>query len=78
MGQSLYENRWGILRLKAEIFKYLFLFLREREHMCEQKRREREEQKRSRERRERIPSRLCGVSAEPNVGLYLMNREIMT
>ena len=28
--------------------------------------------------RERIPSRLCAVSAEPNAGLDLMNREITT
>ena len=28
--------------------------------------------------RERIPSRLCPVSTEPDVGLKLMNREIMT
>ena len=37
------------------------------------------EQGRSRERgRERIPSRFHAVSAEPNVGLKLTNREIMT
>ena len=36
-------------------------------------------QKRDRERgRERIPSRLCAVRAEPNTGLDLMNHEIMT
>ena len=28
--------------------------------------------------RERIPSRLCTVSTEPDVGLELMNREIVT
>ena len=34
---------------------------------------------RDREReRERIPSRLCSVRAEPNVGLEHTNREIMT
>ena len=34
---------------------------------------------REREReRERIPSRLRAVSTEPNLGLDLMNREIMT
>ena len=27
---------------------------------------------------ERIPSRLCTVSPEPNMGLNLTNREIMT
>ena len=36
-------------------------------------------QGRSREReREKIPSRLCAVSAEPDEGLKLTNREIMT
>ena len=35
--------------------------------------------KEQRERgRERIPSRLCNVSAEPDVGLKLTNHEIMT
>ena len=28
--------------------------------------------------RERIPSRLCTTSTEPDAGLKLMNREIMT
>ena len=28
--------------------------------------------------RERIPSRFCAVSAEPDVGLDLTNREIIT
>ena len=28
--------------------------------------------------RERIPSGLCTIGAEPDVGLQLMNREIMT
>ena len=31
-----------------------------------------------REREERIPSRLCAISTEPDVGLELMNCEIMT
>ena len=36
-------------------------------------------QGRGRERgRERIPSRHCTVSAEPNVGLEPMNGEVMT
>ena len=44
---------------------------RERECMCVQGR--------GRDRgKERIPSRLHTVSTEPNVGLDLMNREIMT
>ena len=29
-------------------------------------------------RRERIPSRLCTISTEPNAGLKLTTREIMT
>ena len=37
----------------------------------------REEETRER-KRERIPTRLCAVSAEPNVGLDLTNHEIMT
>ena len=37
------------------------------------------ERGRGRERSgERIPSRLCAVSTEPNVGLKPTNREIMT
>ena len=31
-----------------------------------------------RERKERIPSRLCPVSMEPNAGFELMNHESMT
>ena len=46
---------------------FKFIYLREREWG------------RGRERgRERIPSRFHAVSAEPNVGLELTNREIMT
>ena len=47
------------------IFKNVYLFLREREHMCTgegQKERETED-----------PKKPCSVSAEPNVGLELMN-----
>ena len=47
----------------------LYLFLRETEQAGEGQR-ERE--------RERIPSRLHTVSTEPDVGLELTNREIMT
>ena len=40
---------------------------------------EREQTQRERERgRERIPSRVCAVSAEPDAGLDLTNDEIMT
>ena len=47
----------------------IYLFLRERQQVRE----------RQRERgRQRIPSSLHAVSAEPNVGLELTNHEIMT
>ena len=52
---------------------YLFIFQRERE-----REREREERGRERRRRERIPSRFCTVSTEPNAGLKPTKREIMT
>ena len=49
--------------------KFIYLFLRERAS----------KQVRGRERgRERISSRLCTVSVEPNVGLELTNDEIIT
>ena len=65
------------------MFIYLFIYLfRERERESERPhvrvpslgggQREREGE------RERISSRLCAVHAEPNMGLDLMNREIMT
>ena len=38
---------------------------------------QREERERERER-ERIPSRLRAASAQPDAGLELMNRELMT
>ena len=37
-----------------------------------------EGQRKGERERERIPSRLCTVSTEPDLGLELMNREIMT
>ena len=49
-------------------------FERERERAGEGQR----ERVRERGERERIPSRLLTVSAEPNVGLKPTNREIMT
>ena len=36
------------------------------------------DRERDRERGERIPSRLCTLSAEPEAGLDLINYEIMT
>ena len=36
------------------------------------------ERKQAREGQREIPSRLCAVSIEPDVGLKLMNCEIMT
>ena len=51
-------------------FFFNVYFLREKERECTGRDRERG--------RERIPSRLCAVSAEPDVGLKLANREITT
>ena len=42
-----------------------FIYFGEREHGIEKG-------------RQRIPSRLCTISAEPDVGLELRNHEIMT
>ena len=55
------------MRIMKIFFKFIYLFW-ERER----------EQERGRERRERIPSRLYIVSAEPDVGLQLGNLEVMT
>ena len=56
------------------LFIYLFLFiLRERE-----RERERDRWGDSEREGERIPSRLCAVSTEPDMGLEPTNREIMT
>ena len=52
------------------MFIYLFI-LKEKECVCKQGR--------VREKgRKRIPSKLCAVSAEPDMALALTNREIMT
>ena len=51
--------------------------MRERERERESERAQAREGQREWER-ERIPSRLCTVSVEPNVGLEPMNKEIMT
>ena len=40
--------------------------------------REREREQAGEGQRDRLPSRLCTVSAEPNTGLELANHEIMT
>ena len=54
---------------EVKIIFFLSLYILEREH----------KQGKDRERgRERISSRLHTVSAEPDVGLELMNHEIMT
>ena len=58
-------------------FKFIYLFLREKERETERQRENDREKGRERER-ERIPSRLCRVNTEPNVGLHLTNRKIMT
>ena len=58
---------------KPDIFFFKFIFERERERVCARV------GEGPRERgRERIPSRLWAVSAEPDAGLKLTNREIMT
>ena len=49
----------------------MFIYLKERE-------RERERESTSRGGAERIPSRLCADSREPEAGLELTNTEIMT
>ena len=54
-------------KLKQTCFFFLSLFSFERESVC------------GRERgRQRIPNRLCTVSAEPDMGLKLRKHEIMT
>lgn len=54
------------------IFLNVYSFFRERECVCDAGERQRKT------RGQRIQSRLSAVSREPNVGLQLMNREIMT
>ena len=71
MAQSLWKTVWRFLTKWNIVFFFwsLFIYLWEREH----------KQRRGRERgRQKIPSRLHTVSSEPNVGLELTNREIMT
>ena len=64
-------------------YLFIYLFLRERERERERERGREGERGRGRERgRQRIPSRLHTISAEPeaglNTGLELTNSEIMT
>ena len=56
-------------------FKVYLFILRERERACASMCTSRGETERG---RERIPGRLCAVSAEPDMRLELMNHEIMT
>ena len=49
--------------------KFLLFILRMSKH---------EQRGDGKKKRERIPSRLCAFSAEPDMGLDLMNHEIMT
>ena len=58
----------------SALFFFLSLFI----YFEEAGERKREERDRDKERIERIPSRLCTVSTEPDVGLEPMNHEIMT
>ena len=65
--------------LKKGFFLSLFTYFeRERERESEREQDRDRERERERERRERIPSRLCAVSTEPDAGLELPNLEIMT
>ena len=59
----------------VSIYIYIFFFERERAHVYEWEAGSRE---REGERERKIPSRLCVVSVEPDVGLDPMNLEIMT
>ena len=71
VGQSTLNRLSHPGALHAFFFKFIYLFLRQREFVCER------EPRRGRERG-RIPSRLHAVSTEPNVGFDLTNHEIMT
>ena len=63
---------WNSNKKKPYFFLvFIYLFLRDRE-------RERTHIGRRGAERERIPSRLCTVSTEPETGLKLTNGEIMT
>ena len=56
----------------------MFIYF-ERERERERKRKRKTVSRGGTEREgERIPSRLCATSTEPNAGLKLTNREIMT
>ena len=56
--------------------KFILFILRERAEKG-QREREREEEIEREKGRERSPSRLCTISADPDVGLKLRNHEIM-
>ena len=58
-------------------FNVLFIFERASRGGAEGERETQRERERERER-ERIPNRLCAVSTEPDMGLALMNCEIVT
>ena len=45
---------------------------------AEERERQRQRETETETETERIPSRLWAISAEPNTGLNIMNREIMT
>ena len=47
-------------------------------HFERERERERESRGGAERERQRIPSRLCTISAEPDVGLEVTNHEIMT
>ena len=62
------------------MFLFFYFILLKKFFKCIYFERENDEGQRERERegRERIPSRFCIVSAEPDAGLGLTNHEIMT
>ena len=64
------------LRFRAILFIFLMLFLRERER--ERQSAGRGETEREADTESEAGSRLRAVSAEPDAGLELMNREIVT
>ena len=56
---------------------FIYLFMRERERERERERRVRAGEAQRGRGRDRIPSRLCAVSEEPDAELKLTNCEIM-
>ena len=72
-GNETTEPGWQHFCLQHGLLNIFLFILRETEMKREHKQRRGTERK-----RERIPSRLCNVSTEPDVRLELMNFKIMT